>query len=171
MNLKKYFVIVSLFLALIGSIYIYIQYNLARYSVYYASQIPRKEGTRPELVMAVENKNLIDKPNGDYVYFDEEHDHTIYISDNSYFTYGLEGYYLRVGKQDKLYFYNTDSTGKFITYSSLVDNEDEKLLNKENLEEIESIVSPAIGDIIKAQKTPFINLQKLFNQKYESIFN
>lgn len=160
-----------MFLIIIGSIYIYIQYNLARYSVYYASHMPRKDGARPELVMAVENKNFIDEPNGDYVYFDEEHDHTIYISDNAYFTYGLEGYYLRVIKQNKLYFYNTDSAGKFISYSSPVGNKNEEALDETMLQEIEAIVSPATEDIIKAQKIPFINLQKLFNQKYESTFN
>ncbi|MBF0806245.1 MULTISPECIES: hypothetical protein [unclassified Streptococcus] len=171
MNLKKYFVIVSIFLALIGSIYIYIQYNLARHSVYYASQMPRKEGTRPELVMAVENKNLIDKPNDDYVYFDEEVDHTIYIDDNAYFTSDFEGYYLRIGKQRRLYFYHTDSTGKFMTYYSPDDNWKEQPMDKEILQEIEEVISPVTEDIIKVQKTPSINLQKLFNQKYESIFN
>ncbi|MBG9367969.1 hypothetical protein [Streptococcus sp. NLN64] len=76
--MKKYLTIFGVFIILIGSIYSYIQYNLARYSVYYASNMPRKEGAKPELVMAVENKNFINEPNGDYVHFDEEHDHTIY---------------------------------------------------------------------------------------------
>lgn len=67
--------------------------------------------------------------------------------------------------------YNTDSTGKFINYSSIVDNKNEEPLDKEMLQEIEDIVAPATEDIIKAQKTPSINLQKLFNQKYESTFN
>ncbi|WP_282097731.1 hypothetical protein [Streptococcus sp. NLN64] len=39
------------------------------------------------------------------------------------------------------------------------------------LQEIEGIVTPATEDLIKAQKIPTINLQGLFNQKYEARFN
>lgn len=158
-------------MVLIGSIYIYIQYNLARYSVYYASHMPRREGTRPELVMAVENKSIVDNPNTDYVYFNEEIDHTIYISANAYFTNGLDGYYLRVNKQSRLYFYHTDLSGKFLNYSSINDNKNEEPLDKEMLQEIEDILAPATKDLIKAQKTPTIKLQGLFNRKYEAKFN
>lgn len=65
MKIKKYLIVLSVFLAFLGMIYTYTQYNLTRYSVYYANHIPRKEGAQPELVMAVENKNLIDKPDTD----------------------------------------------------------------------------------------------------------
>lgn len=169
--MKKFLIVLSLFLIFIGSIYIYIQYNLARYSIYYASHMPRKDGARPELVMAIENKNLMDKPNSDYIFFDEEHDHTIFFNNNAYFTSGYGGYYLRIGKKNGLYFYYTDLTGKFIFYHSPGNSPKEIPITKEILQEIEEVISPVTEDIIKVQKTPSINLQKLFNQKYESIFN
>lgn len=40
-------------------------------SVYYASHMPRKEETQPELVMALENINWIDKQNTENIYFHE----------------------------------------------------------------------------------------------------
>lgn len=156
---------------LIGSIYCYIQYNLARYSVYYASHMPRKEGAKPELVMALENIYFIDKPNTENVHFDEAETSSIYIDKNAYFTYFYKEYYLGMSKKNGLYFFNTDSTGKFVNYSSIVDNKNEEPLGKEMLQEIEGIVTPATEDLIKAQKTPTINLQGLFNQKYEARFN
>lgn len=69
--MKKFLLILSVSLDLLGSIYLYIQYNLARYSVYYASHMPRKEETQPELVMALENINWIDKQNTENIYFHE----------------------------------------------------------------------------------------------------
>lgn len=71
MRLKKHFVLLGVFLSLAGIVYGYTQYNLTRYSVYYASHMPRKEETQPELVMALENINWIDKQNTENIYFHE----------------------------------------------------------------------------------------------------
>ena len=87
--MKKYLLILSVFLGLLGSIYLYIQYNLARYSVYYASHMPRKEGAKPELIMALEHIDWIDKANTENVTFYEEENSSIYINKRAYFTYGI----------------------------------------------------------------------------------
>ncbi|MGT2927862.1 hypothetical protein [Streptococcus danieliae] len=171
MKIKKYTLLLSMFLVFLGMIYIYIQYNLTRYSVYYASYMPRKEGAKPELVMALEHIDWVDKQNTENIRFDEGDDQSIYIKRNAYFTYNIEGYYLRVGKKNELYFYNTDSTGKFVTYSSLVENKNEEPLDGKTIQKIENLLVPATRDIIEAQKRPTINLQKLFNQRYMSRFN
>ena len=161
----------GIFLALAVFVYGYIQYNLARYSVYYASHMPRKEGAKPELVMALENINWIDKQNTENVRFDEEETGSVYINRNAYFTYAVKGYYIGINKMNGSYYYDTDQTGKLTTYSFPDDNWEEKSLDEEKLQEIEAILDPVIKDIIESQKTPTINLQKLFNQKYESRFN
>ncbi|MCU0082312.1 hypothetical protein [Streptococcus danieliae] len=171
MRLKKHFVLLGVFLSLAGIVYGYTQYNLTRYSVYYASHMPRKEGAKPELIMALKNINWIDKVNTENVTFYEEYNHSIYISDNMYFTYNVDGYYIGLSQKNGLYFYNTDSTGKFVTYSSLVENKNEEPLDRKTLQEVENLLAPATQDIIEAQKTPLINLQKLFNQRYMSRFN
>ncbi|WP_281522276.1 hypothetical protein [Mogibacterium timidum] len=41
----------------------YIDYNLRKYSVYYANNMEHKEGTHPELAMAMENMGTIYRPN------------------------------------------------------------------------------------------------------------
>ena len=84
-RMKKFLLILSVSLDLLGSIYLYIQYNLARYSVYYASHMPRKEGIQPELVMALENINWIDKQNTENIYFHENRDDIIYLNKDAYF--------------------------------------------------------------------------------------
>ncbi len=169
--MKKYLLILSVFLGLLGSIYLYIQYNLARYSVYYASHMPRKEGAKPELIMALEHIDWIDKANTENVTFYEEENSSIYINKRAYFTYGIINYYVGVSEIDGGYFYYTDSSGKFVTYASPNHNWEKKRLEEEVLQELKTLLVPATKDIVKAQKTPTINLQKLFNQKYESRFN
>ena len=42
---------------------LYIDYNLRKYSVYYAHNMEHKEGTYPEMAMALENMDVIYKPN------------------------------------------------------------------------------------------------------------
>ncbi|MVX59418.1 hypothetical protein E5983_07190 [Streptococcus danieliae] len=175
MRLKKHFVLLGVFLSLAGIVYGYTQYNLTRYSVYYASHMPRKKEAKPELIMALENLDWIDRVNTENVRFDKEDNKSIYIKKNSYFTYSIygygKGYYMGINKTNGAYFYNTDSTGKFVTYSSLVENKNEESLERKTLQEIEALLAPATQDIIEAQKTPLINLQKLFNQRYMSRFN
>lgn len=171
-KLKKYLVLLGVSLSLAGIVYGYIQYNLARYSVYYASHMPRKEEAKPELIMALENINWIDKQNTENIYFHEDREDIIYLNKDAYFKKKKKytDYYVRLEKKNGLNFYYTDSIGKFRTYSS-PDNWEEKPLEEVSLQELENLLAPATKDIVKAQKTPTINLQKLFNQKYESRFN
>ncbi len=175
MKIKRYLMLLGISFALAGVIYIYIQYNLARYSIYYANHMPRKKGAKPELIMALEHIDWIDKVNTENVRFDEEDNKSIYIKKNAYFTYSIygygKGYYMGINKTNGTYFYNTDSTGKFVTYSSLVENKNEEPLDRKTLQEVENLLAPVTQNIIEAQKTPTINLQTLFNQKYESRFN
>ena len=40
----------------------YIDYNLRKYSVYYAHNMEHKEGTHPEIAMALENRAVVCTP-------------------------------------------------------------------------------------------------------------
>ena len=42
---------------------LYIDYNLRKYSVYYAHNMEHKKGAHPEMAMALENMDAIYKPN------------------------------------------------------------------------------------------------------------
>ena len=50
----------------------YIDYNLRKYSVYYAHNMEHKEGTHPEMAMALENMDVIYKPNKKNVEYRED---------------------------------------------------------------------------------------------------
>ena len=56
----------------------YIDYNLRKYSVYYAHNMERKEGTHPEMAMAIENIGVIYKPNKKNIRYRDDGSYAIY---------------------------------------------------------------------------------------------
>ena len=57
---------------------LYIDYNLRKYSVYYAHNMERKEGTHPEMAMAIENIGVIYKPNKKNIRYRDDGSYAIY---------------------------------------------------------------------------------------------
>ena len=57
---------------------LYIDYNLRKYSVYYAHNMEHKDGTHPEMAMALENMDVIYKPNKKNIRYREDGGYTIY---------------------------------------------------------------------------------------------
>ena len=55
----------------------YIDYNLRKYSVYYAHNMEHKDGTHPEMAMALENMDVINKPDNKNIRYREDGGHTI----------------------------------------------------------------------------------------------
>ena len=55
----------------------YIDYNLRKYSVYYAHNMEHKEGTHPEMAMALENMDVIYKPDKKNIRYREDGGYTI----------------------------------------------------------------------------------------------
>ena len=51
---------------------LYIDYNLRKYSVYYAHNMEHKEGTHPEMAMALDNMRIIYKPNKKNIRYRED---------------------------------------------------------------------------------------------------
>ena len=58
----------------------YIDYNLRKYSVYYAHNMEHKEGTRPELAMALENMSVIYKPDKKNIRYRDDGGFAVYIN-------------------------------------------------------------------------------------------
>ena len=56
----------------------YIDYNLRKYSVYYAHNMQHKEGTYPEMAMAIENIGVIYKPNKKNIRYRDDGSYAIY---------------------------------------------------------------------------------------------
>ena len=57
---------------------LYIDYNLRKYSVYYAHNMEHKDGTHPELAMALENMDVIYKPNKKNIRYRDDGGFAIY---------------------------------------------------------------------------------------------
>lgn len=58
---------------------LYIDYNLRKYSVYYAHNMVHKEGTHPDLAMALENMDVIYKPNKKNIRYRDDGSFIIYL--------------------------------------------------------------------------------------------
>ena len=73
--------LITLF-TMIGLVYLYnnwyIDYNLRKYSVYYVHNMEHKDGTHPELAMALENMDVIYKPNKKNIRYREDGGFIIY---------------------------------------------------------------------------------------------
>ena len=55
-------ILTSISLLLWGIGKLYIAYNLSHYAGYYVQQLPRKEGTNPELVIILTHLDSIERP-------------------------------------------------------------------------------------------------------------
>jgi hypothetical protein len=171
--------------------------NLAKYSVYYAGNLPHKVGTDPELVAVIDNldkiyipnldqstkvvdefsaKNYISSKNRLYQY--DFLTHTIYYKKNNEENYLYKnkssdkkqvGYVLTLWKGEDSQVKTIDLDGRLIY---LLDS-DEKKNNPKNsdLLNFEKEKELLFGNIIKTKQKPSINLQFIYNYLNESKFN
>ena len=150
---------------------LYAYSNLKYYSVYYAQQMPHKEGTEPDLVMLIENMGAIYTPKIEGIRYDDDGRNFIENSTNltgkpTNFDEFVGGY----GYSDQ-----NDVTYKFNKNFSLewaIDKHYKKIDlatidEKKIKEEIRETVQP----VLDVQPKPLINLQWLFNKKYQDRFN
>ncbi|MGU8073545.1 hypothetical protein ACS60R_03535 [Streptococcus suis] len=84
---------------------LYIAYNLSRYAGYYVQQLPRKEGTNPEMVIVLKYLNDIEKPTTNNLSYDFDGNGAI-ILDNSIVL--SRGTYIRLRNytENKKYIFN-----------------------------------------------------------------
>lgn len=105
---------------------LYIDYNLRKYSVYYAHNMEHKGGTRPELAMALENMNVIYKPDKKNIRYREDGGFTIYNnytdSEQAILSCDLGETELRFGYYDVTYksYYFDDAFNLTLVYDSSV---------------------------------------------------
>ena len=157
---------------------LYIDYNLRKYSVYYAHNMEHKGGTRPELAMALENMNVIYKPDKKNIRYREDGGFTIYNnytdSEQAILSCDLGEKELRFGYYDVTYksYYFDDAFNLTLVYDSSVghDKIDIKTVDQDALYKD---IYNNFGFIVEANvnRKPQINLQKDFNKKYYKRFN
>ncbi|WP_456078271.1 hypothetical protein [Mogibacterium diversum] len=156
----------------------YIDYNLRKYSVYYAHNMEHKEGTHPEMAMALENMDVIYKPNKKNIRYRDDGGFIIYntFSNNeqviiSCYPRAKELHYIYHDFTKKSYHFNEalrleygydSSTGHDKIDARTVDQE---VLYKDIYKNFGFLVEANVN------RKPRINLQKEFNKKYYKRFN
>ena len=144
---------------------LYAYTNLKYYSVYYAQQMPHKEGTEPDLVMLIENMGAIYTPKIEGIRYDDDGGNAIIDTKNNFVlsetmgNFSYHKYHFSVG---------FDSTFRLHHVTDFTGEQPKKEIHESEIkQEIREVFAP----VIDAQPKPRINLQWLFNMKYQDRFN
>ena len=150
---------------------LYAYSNLKYYSVYYAQQMPHKEGTEPDLVMLIENMGEIYTPKIEGIRYDDDGANFIENSIDS------SGHPTSFGEFDGGYHYSdkNDVSYKFNKNFELewALDKDYKKIDIATIDEkkIKGEIRETVQPVLDVQSKPLINLQWLFNMKYQDRFN
>ena len=145
---------------------LYAYNNLKYYSVYYAQQMPHKEGTEPDLVMLIENMWWVYTPEIEGIRYDDDGMNSIARNiEGKESIFSASGDYLMCHSgTDNHYLFDE----VFRIKSAFDEHYNDIEFNQQLvLDEIRETVQP----ILDVQSKPLINLQWLFNKKYQDRFN
>ncbi|HEM4029609.1 TPA: hypothetical protein U1V77_000534 [Streptococcus suis] len=155
---------ISLLLWGIGKLYI--AYNLSYYAGDYVQQLPRKEGTNPELVIILTHLDSIERPSTNKLSYDLDGNGAVLLDKSLVLAYGTDFLLWNSTKNENYHF---DMTGKFsYYYTNDIDNQK---YDSQYQKEAKLFLDKILPPILEAQPKPKINLQKLFNDKYYKQFN
>ncbi|MBF0780788.1 MULTISPECIES: hypothetical protein [unclassified Granulicatella] len=145
-------------------------YNLKSNSVYYAKNMPRGEGQKPELVMLIDNLDWIYKPNTEGIKYDFDGTRDIINETGSKGfgnIYSDKTEYVYSNGDSIVYRFTKNFELKHATRLRKMETVDISSVDKNKLvEEIEQFVKPVMDE----QTKPMINLQWLFNLLYQDEF-
>ena len=139
--------------------------NLKHHSVYYAQQMPHKEGTEPDLVMLLENMWWVYTPEIEGIRYDDDGNNAIENTKTETVLSNSMGNFLYHKNRVTVAF---DSTFRFFHVTDLSGEQPKKEIHEAEIkQEIREVFAP----VIDAQSKPFVNLQWLFNLLYQDRFN
>ena len=149
---------------------LYAYNNLKYYSVYYAQQMPHKEGTEPDLVMLIENMWWIYTPEIEGIRYDDGRNFiensTNMIGKPTNFSEFDGGYSYR-DQNDAAYKF-----GKNFSLEWAMNKKYEKIdLTTIDEKKIKQGIRETVQPVLDVQSKPLINLQWLFNKMYQDRFN
>ena len=156
----------------------YIDYNLRKYSVYYAHNMEHKNGTHPEMAMAIENIGVIHKPKKKNIRYREDGGFAIYNksidSDQTIIICNPGERELRYGYYDvtdKNYYFN-EAFNLNLAYDKSIGH-DEIDIKTVDQEALYKDIYKNFGFLVEANvnRKPLIDMQKEFNKKYYKRFN
>ena len=139
--------------------------NLKHNSIYYAQQMPHKEGTEPDLVMLLENMWWVYTPEIEGIRYDDDGNNAIENTKTETVLSNSMGNFLYHKNRVTVAF---DSTFRFFHVTDLSGEQPKKEIHEAEIkQEIREVFAP----VIDAQSKPFVNLQWLFNLLYQDRFN
>ena len=168
-------VIICLVVFIGASMYAVTTINLLSNSVYYAQRMPHKEGTEPDLVMLIENMGEIYAPKIEGIRYDD--DGANFIENSIENSIDSSGNPTSFGEFDGGYGYSDKND---VSYKFDKNFELEWALDKEYKEidtatidekKIKGEIRETLKPILDVQSKPVVNLQWLFNMKYQDRFN
>lgn len=164
---------------------IYIWFNLASHSVYYAHHMPHAKGTNPELVMTIKYLSNIRIPEDKGLRVNLDGNNTLikggaYIVEYNYefednriitLRYSLDN----VNSNSNEYSYSS-RTGNFVFSRDTAKWDKKTDTWKDNTsvktkKESDDLISQVMSPIIQYQESPKVNLQWLFNMIYQGQFD
>ncbi len=159
-------ILTFLCLSLWGFGKLYVAYNLSHYAGYYVQQLPRKEGTNPEMVIVLRHLNDIEKPTTNNLSYDFDGNGAILLANSVTLSQGIN---ILLWNQNENKKYTFNNLGEFSFYYT--NNIGEKKYDSQYQKEAELLLDKILPPILEAQPKPKINLQNLFNEKYFEQFN
>lgn len=148
---------------------LYITYNLSHYAGYYVQQLPRKEGTNPELVIILTHLDSIKRPETNGLSYNLRGNGGISVSNQLYLSYMTDRLNLYPAKGKENYIFDIKD-GSFRYYVKDLNFQEADTSASKKLE-AKKLLNEFLPHILEAQPKPKINLQKLFNDKYYKQFN
>ena len=159
----------------------YIDYNLRKYSVYYAHNMEHKNGTHPEIAMVIENIEYIKIQRRKGIEYDSDGNIVTYNNNNEVcgdvpYVSKMPGY---SGKARYCYHNAAENKTYYFDASFMLTEADDNKsgsainINEINYRKLHKQLIKDFGILIKANvnRKPRINLQKQFNKKYYKRFN
>ena len=160
---------------------IYIWFNLASHSVYYAHHMPRAKGTNPELVMTIKYLGNIRIPEDKGLRVDLD-GNNILIEDEQYaisYDYSFKDkkiITILYFTDDPIEYSLSSKTGNFVFSSDTAKWDEKNETWKDNTsvktkKESDDLINQVMSPIIQYQVKPKVNLQRLFNMIYQGQFD
>ena len=173
------------FFVTIGLIHLYdnwyIDYNLRKYSVYYAHNMEHKDGTYPEIAMVIENIEYIKIQRRNGIEYDSDGNIVTYNNNNEVrgdvpYVSKMPGY---SGKARYCYHNAAENKTYYFDASFVLTEADDNKsgrainINEINHRKLYKQIIKDFGILIEANvnRKPLINMQKEFNKKYYKRFN
>ena len=149
---------------------IFVEENLAKYTVYYAQRMPHAKDKHPLPFLILEELDFLEKPK-DIGYSYDTYESPIIYSDKEYLQRFSDSIVYR-NNRDTYFFSSTNHKFTGVgTENGIFTEPSEKEFSSVNVDAVWRDIDSFLEPFIERQPKPKVNLQWLFNWRYEKRFN